>query len=483
MGSDFLPWLPQSSFVSINVSQPAFKNESVEKIGISDKQYLKHRSILVIDDEHGIRNFLVKGLSKFLGFIESAEDLESAEALRQRCHFDLIIADIKLPGGSGVEWVQSLRESGCNTPVIFITAHAQLDIAIDAIRAGAADFIIKPFRMDQILNSVDRCIERQEIKRENFVLRRQVDEIYDGSGMIGESESIRNLGEVIKRVAPMPSTILIDGESGTGKELAARSIHELSGRTGIFVPINCGAISAELLESELFGHVKGAFTGAHQGREGLFSYANGGTLFLDEIGEMPLSMQAHLLRVLDEKNIRPVGSNQEVPVDVRIIAATNRKLEQCVRDGDFREDLYFRLNVLNLQIPPLRERIEDLKELTQHFIDTISAGLGVKPSQLSTDELAFLCTYEWPGNVRELRNVIERSLLLNTSPREAIGVASQASPETAMLVNSDLLADIEKHHILKILNIENGNKSAAARRLGVSRKTLDRKVIAWGKAM
>jgi len=465
------------------VSQPALNNENNEKIEVTDKKYLKHRSILVIDDEHGIRNFLVKGLSKLLGFIESAENLESAEALRKRCHFDLIIADIKLPGGSGVEWVQSLRESGCNTPVIFITAHAHLDIAIDAIRAGAADFIIKPFRMDQILTAVDRCIERQDIKRENFVLRRQVDKIYDGSGMIGECQSIRNLGEVIKRVAPMPSTILIDGESGTGKELAARSIHDLSGRTGIFVPVNCGAMSAELLESELFGHVKGAFTGAHQGREGLFSYANGGTLFLDEIGEMPLSMQAHLLRVLDEKNIRPVGSNQEVPVDVRIIAATNRKLEECVRKGDFREDLYFRLNVLNLQIPPLRERIEDLKELSEYFIDTISAGLGIKPSKLSSNEVAYLSAYQWPGNVRELKNVIERSLLLNTSPSESISSTTQEATARQADETSTLLADIEKHHILKILNIENGNKSSAARRLGISRKTLDRKVTAWEKAM
>jgi transcriptional regulator with PAS, ATPase and Fis domain len=247
--------------------------------------------------------------------------------------------------------------------------------------------------------------------------------------------------------------------------------------------VNCGAMSAELLESELFGHVKGAFTGAHQGREGLFSYANGGTLFLDEIGEMPLSMQAHLLRVLDEKNIRPVGSNQEVPVDVRIIAATNRKLEQCVRAGEFREDLFFRLNVLNLEIPPLRERIEDLKELSQYFIDTVSAGLGVKPSSLNNDELAFLSAYEWPGNVRELRNVIERSLLLNTPPSEAISGKLQVAPALETPVASTLLADIEKQHILKILNIENGNKSAAARRLGVSRKTLDRKVIAWEKQM
>ncbi|MBT6702998.1 MAG: sigma-54-dependent Fis family transcriptional regulator [Gammaproteobacteria bacterium] len=462
------------------MSQAALEKRS-EDPKFSPKKFLKQRSILVIDDEHGIRNFLIKGLSKHVGLIESAEDIIKAEELRQRCHFDLIIADIKLPGKSGVEWVQELRENGCKTSVIFITAHAHLDVAIEAIRAGAADFIIKPFRMDQILTAINRCIERQEMERENFVLRRQVDKIYDSSGMIGACQLIQNLCSVIKRVAPMPSTILIEGESGTGKELAAKSIHDLSGRTGSFVPVNCGAMSAELLESELYGHVKGAFTGAHQAREGLFSYANGGTLFLDEIGEMPLSMQAHLLRVLEEKTIRPVGSNQEIPVDVRIIAATNRKLEQRVDEGNFRQDLFFRLNVLNLHIPALRERIEDLKILAQYFIETISTSLGLKPYRITESELSMLAGYSWPGNVRELKNVIERSLLLNTPASECIATSVQkkAVPET--IVSSALLEDIEKSHILKILEMESGNKSAAARHLGISRKTLDRKVTAWAK--
>jgi two-component system NtrC family response regulator len=240
-------------------------------------------------------------------------------------------------------------------------------------------------------------------------------------------------------------------------------------------------MSAELLESELYGHVKGAFTGAHQAREGLFSYANGGTLFLDEIGEMPLSMQAHLLRVLEEKTIRPVGSNQEIPVDVRIIAATNRKLEQRVDEGNFRQDLFFRLNVLNLHIPALRERIEDLKILAQYFIETISTSLGLKPYRITESELSMLAGYSWPGNVRELKNVIERSLLLNTPASECIATSVQkkAVPET--IVSSALLEDIEKNHILKILEMESGNKSAAARHLGISRKTLDRKVTAWAK--
>ena len=439
--------------------------------------------MLVIDDEHGIRNFLTKGLSRHVGFIESAEDIQKADELRQRCHFDLIIADIKLPGKSGVEWVQELRDEGCTTSVIFITAHGHLDIAIQAIRAGASDFIIKPFRMDQILTAVDRCVERQEMKKENFVLRRQVDKLYDGYGMIGECKLMKNLCGTLRQIAPTPSTILIEGESGTGKELAARSIHDLSGRTGSFVPVNCGAMSAELLESELFGHVKGAFTGAHQQREGLFSFAVGGTLFLDEIGEMPLSMQAHLLRVLEEKSVRPVGSNQHIPVDVRIIAATNKKLSDQVTAGEFRQDLFFRLNVINIQIPSLRERIEDLKILTQHFIDTLSTSLGVKPFNISDTELAHLSSYKWPGNVRELKNVLERSLLLNASPSECI-TGHTKKPEMQEIKDTGiLLADIEKHHILKILKTENGNKSAAARQLGISRKTLERKLNVWDSQM
>ena len=455
------------------------RDQTVEEAPQIDTRYLKHRSILILDDEPGIRNFLVKGLNKHLGLVESADCFETAEELRQRCHFDLIIADIKLPGGSGVDWVQSLRESGCNTSVIFITAHAHLNIAIEAIRAGAADFIIKPFRMDQILTAVDRCIERQNIKRENFVLRRQVDKIFNASGMIGACDVMNNLCDVIKRVAPMPSTILVEGESGTGKELAARSIHDLSGCSGIFVPVNCGAISADLLESELFGHVKGAFTGAHQAREGLFSHAHGGTLFLDEIGEMPLAMQAHLLRVLEEKSIRPVGSNQEIPVNVRIIAATNRTLEKQVNDGNFREDLFFRLNVLNLQIPPLRERLDDMKILAQHFLDSISANLGIKSSIINEHELALLCNYEWPGNIRELKNVIERSLLLGMQPSDCIGGETRNLPIADSNSNSLELAEVEKQHILKVLSLEGGNKSAAARLLGVSRKTLERKLTIW----
>jgi DNA-binding NtrC family response regulator len=440
-------------------------------------------SVLIVDDEPGIRSFLQKGLKRFFSLVENAEDVATAEALRQRCHFDLIITDIRLPGHTGgVEWVKALREQGGNTGVIFMTAHADLETAIAALRAGAEDFIMKPFRMEQMIAAVERYLERQKMQRENFVLRRQVEQIYDSSGIVGDCQQMRVLCEILKRVAPMPSTVLIEGESGTGKELAARAIHEFSGRSGSFVPVNCGAITAELLESELFGHVKGAFTGAHLSREGLFTYANGGTLFLDEIGEMPLSMQAHLLRSLEERTIRPVGSNREMPIDVRIIAATNRDLGSEVEQGRFREDLYYRLNVLSLRMPALRERREDIGLLAIHFIQTLASELGVEAPQLEERALDRLLDYDWPGNVRELKNVIERSLLLNQSPSLCItGTEIQSGDRRAQQSETSLqLEAVEKRHILKVLDLHSGNKSAAARVLGISRKTLERKAQTWG---
>ncbi|MCU7830918.1 MAG: sigma-54 dependent transcriptional regulator [Candidatus Thiodiazotropha sp. (ex Myrtea sp. 'scaly one' KF741663)] len=439
-------------------------------------------SVLVVDDEPGIRNFLQRGLAKYFGLVEAAEDVATAEDLRQRCHFDLIITDIRLPGDiGGVEWVKALREQGGSTGVIFMTAHADLETAIAALRAGAEDFILKPFRMEQMMAAVESYLERQKIQRENFVLRRQVDQIYDSAGVVGNCDLMRDLCDVIKRVAPMPSTVLLEGESGTGKELAARAIHELSGRGGSFVPVNCGAMTAELLESELFGHVKGAFTGAHQAREGLFTYAEGGTLFLDEIGEMPLPMQAHLLRALEERAIRPVGSNREIPVDVRIIAATNNHLVDEVSDGSFREDLYYRLNVLSLHIPALRERQEDIPLLANHFIRQLSSELGVEGRELGANEISQLLSYDWPGNVRELKNVIERCLLLNKPPSSCVvGLAYHTKDDVLEDGESLQLDKVEKQHILRVLNMEGGNKSAAARILGISRKTLERKAQAWG---
>ena len=442
----------------------------------------KLHSVLIVDDEPGILRFLQKGLANQFSLIEVAADADAADALLGRCHFDLIISDIRLPGRSGVEWISRLREQDQMTPVIFMTAHADLQTAIKALRAGASDFIMKPFRMEQIQTAVNRCMERQRLQKENFLLRRQVAHMQDNSGIIGSCDLIRGVCEVIKRVAPMPSTVLVQGESGTGKELAARAIHRFSGRSGSFVPINCGAMNAELLESELFGHAKGAFTGAIKAREGLFSYANGGTLFLDEIGEMPLAMQTRLLRVMEDRAIRPVGGNRETPVDVRIIAATNRDLKAEVDQGKFREDLFYRLNVLSIRMPSLRERIQDLPELIEFFATSIATDLGVAIPQIPESEVKRLAEYDWPGNIRELKNVIERCLLLSHQPSQTLqGCGNGGGADRQGAEDDDLtLETVERRHILRVLDMENGNKSAAARLLGVSRKTLERKCQVWG---
>ena len=437
-------------------------------------------SILVIDDEPGMRSFLRKALEKRYSLVEVAADTDAADALRQRYHFDLLITDIRLPGRSGMAWIEQLRDQGSTSSVIFMTAHADLDTAIAALRAGAADFILKPFRADQMLAAVERALEQRKIQRENFVLKREVEKLFDAHGLVGGCDPIRSVCEVIKRVAPMPSTVLIEGESGTGKELAARAMHGYSGRSGSFVPINCGAISAELLESELFGHVKGAFTGAHQAREGLFTYANGGTLFLDEIGEMPLGMQSKLLRVLEERSIRPVGANREVPVDVRIVAATNRNLSAEVEAGRFREDLFYRLNVLAIRMPALRERLDDIPMLADYFLHKLCAELGMAvPPAYDADELECLRRYHWPGNVREFKNVIERCLLLNKTPHECLVTEGSGTPDGTLESDDVSLDAVEKQHILRTLEGTAGNKSEAARRLGISRKTLERKLQTW----
>jgi len=452
-------------------------SDSLKNAGLHD---YKHNSVLIVDDEPGIRQFLKKGLDPYFGLVEVAEDTQSAEALRQRCHFDLIISDIRLPNMSGVDWVSDIRQQGGTTSVIFITAHANMEMAIAALQAGASDFILKPFRMQQMLASIQLALSQQKIERENRVLKRQVDQIYD-SGMIGQCDAMMDICDVLQRVAPMPTTVLLEGESGTGKELAARALHRWSKRKGSFVPINCGAISPELMESELFGHTKGAFTGAQQTREGLFTYADGGTLFLDEIGEMPLPMQVHLLRVLEEKSIRPVGSNREIPVDVRVVAATNRNLSKEVEQGRFREDLFYRINVVSIRMPALRERLDDLPVLVQHFASVISTELGVPMPEISEQDLNSLKAYGWPGNVRELKNIIERCLLLKQSPMQCIGPQAfkNTGSSSAYSDSGERLEDVEKGHILNVLEAENGNKSAAARRLGVSRKTLERKVRRW----
>jgi len=455
---------------------------------LSDQMAPVRRSsaVLVVDDEPGMRNFLLKALEQECALVETADSVEAAEELRRRYHFDLLIVDIRLPGQSGVEWLEALRDQEVTTDVIVMTAYADLDTSIAALRGGASDFLLKPFRVEQMMTAVRRCLERRRMVRENFLLKREV-QPHGIEGIVGASSAISDMCSVVKRVAPTASMVLIEGETGTGKELVARAIHALSGRDGPFVPVNCGSISPELLESELFGHTKGAFTSAHSSREGLFSYARDGTLFLDEISEMSLAMQAKLLRALEEKRVRPVGADREVPVNARVIAATNRQLASEMSAGNFREDLFFRLNVLAIMVPPLREHPDDIPALADHFSSLLASELGVAPIPFAHEDIAQMQTYAWPGNVRELKNVIERSLLLGKLPGDFFGVtraSAQALEGAAAGTGIPLswsLDEVEKHHMLRVLESSAGNKSRAARSLRVSRKTLERKLKSWSE--
>ena len=439
-------------------------------------------SILIVDDEQGMRNFLVKTLVPRCHYVMEAGSAEEGSELLVGHHVDLIILDISLPGRSGVAWLKELREQGFSGEVILITAFADLDTAIEALRAGASDFILKPFRVPQILNAVKHCYERSRLARENYILRRSLPaDAAQRGGLIGRSRVMEELTRSMRRVAAVNSTVLLQGESGTGKELVARALHQLSARAqGPFVPVNCASMSPELIESELFGHAKGAFTGASKAHDGLFYYAQGGTLFLDEVAELPLALQATLLRALEDLKIRPVGSQQLVPVNVRIVAATNRSLAGEVAAGRFRKDLYYRLQVVELTLAPLREHKEDIPDLVAHFMAQLAPSLGVEPLAISDREMAYLLQYDWPGNVRELRNLIERSLILGTLNVSALYVQPARASQRSAEGTTDLHA-LEKQHILSVLDSVEGDKTRAAQLLGISRRTLERRVAEWAQ--
>ncbi|WP_310738452.1 sigma-54-dependent transcriptional regulator [Ideonella alba] len=445
-------------------------------------------TVLVVDDEPGMRSFLQKTLAPRVGQVLVAANADEADELTRRHRIDLVVLDIAMPGRDGISWLRSLRAEGNSCEAVLITAFADLDTAIEALRAGASDFILKPFRVTQILNALRQGLERAELRRQNFVLRRSLSQRTPAAGgLVGQSIAIRGLQAAIQRVAGVDSTVLLTGESGTGKELAALALHHHSPRaTGPFVPVNCATLSPELIESELFGHAWRSSDGTRQLHDGLFVYAQGGTLFLDEVGELPTALQATLLRALEERRIRPVGSEQEVPVDVRIIAATHRPLAREVEAGRFRPDLYYRLQVVEINLPPLRKHKEDIPALVEHFIGTLAPQLGLPPIEVSPDELAFLAQYDWPGNVRELRNLIERSLILGALNVSALyqGLARSEArtpppPAPVAPLTTDLQT-LEKNHILAVLASVGGDKTRAAQSLGISRRTLERRVAEWG---
>ncbi len=446
------------------------------------KNMKKKAKILVVDDEVIIRESLRDWLSDVGHLVLIAENGPQALEIIQKEKPAVAIVDLVMPGMDGIELLKRAREISPSIEVVIITAYGSIPTAITAMREGAYDYIEKPFCPEKVELLIEKLVEHQRLIEENISLHQKLEERYRFENIIAKSSKMQQVIEVIKVVAKSNATVLITGESGTGKELVARAIHSQSYRKDKpFIAVSCAALPETLLESELFGHEKGAFTGAHAQRKGKFEIANQGSLFLDEIGEMSANIQVHLLRVLEEKEFTRVGGNELVKVDVRVISATNKDVRKAVASGQFREDLYYRLNVVTIELPPLRERKEDIPLLAQHFLKKFAVENQKEISDFSAEATDFLLKYEWPGNVRELENAIERAVILAKNsyieitdlPQESLTLAHSAP-------SGKSLEEIEKNHILNILNETGGNYSKAARIMGISRMTLYNKVRAYG---
>jgi two-component system, NtrC family, response regulator PilR len=376
---------------------------------------MPHVNLLIVDDEASLRDFLSIVFEEEGWGVDTAATLGEAHAAIQRREPDVVLCDLMLPDGSGIDLVREIKTQTPSMVFVMITAHTSTRSAVEALKAGAVDYIAKPFDIEELKIVVRKAVERKELEDENLHLRTALEERFTFANILGKSAKMQEIFSIVQRIAKTMSTVLISGESGTGKELIARAIHYNSDRRGKFVSINCGALPETLLESELFGHERGAFTGAVRDKRGLFHEADRGTIFLDEIGETSTAMQIKLLRVLQERIVRKVGSNVEAPVDVRVIAATNRDLTESIREGTFREDLFYRINVIPITLPPLRHRREDIPLLVEHFIEKFCTRMGVPRKRISADAMRAIEKYHWPGNVRELENVVERMIALETS--------------------------------------------------------------------
>jgi two-component system response regulator HydG len=444
-------------------------------------------SVLVVDDESGILDTL-RILLRNEGFeVTTAQGGKAGlEQIRSGTH-DLILSDVRMPQVSGLDILTAAREQDPMTPVILMTAQASLQSAISAVNSGAFYYIQKPFSNDELVAILRRACEYRAVKVENTQLRQEIrrrDKTTSIARPIGKSKRFLDVLKLAEHVAPTDSTVLIQGESGTGKEVIARYIHNLSSRNdGPFMSINCGALPENLLESELFGHVKGSFTGAVRDKQGLFAAARGGSFFLDEVGEMPASLQVKLLRVLQEREAIPVGATEAIPVDVRIIAATNRELEEEIRRGNFRSDLFYRLNVIAVNLPPLRDRRDDLLLLIEALLQNLSTETGTEPKALAAEALDAVMVYEWPGNVRELENALEHAQVLTRGPLiEAASLPERITKRrkeplvAERSYRNPTLEVIERAYIMWVLQAEGGNKTRAAEVLGIDPSTLYRKL-------
>ncbi len=443
--------------------------------------------ILVIDDDRALCELLEEDLRRRGHQVLTALQVDSARELLHAEEVDLVLTDLNMPGTSGIDFCAELHGNRPDLPVVIMTAFGSLETAIAALRAGAYDFVIKPVDLDLLNIALGRALQHRALQEKVRLLKDQVRRQQPEDELLGESAALQQVKQQITRIADLETSVLISGESGTGKELVARALHRQSQRhEGPFVAINCAALPENLLESELFGHVRGAFTDAREARKGLFVEASGGTLLLDEIAEMPLSLQPKLLRVLQDHRVRPLGGSSEIDCDVRVIAASHRDLDDAVGQGRFRSDLYYRLNVIQLELPPLRERGNDILLLALNFIQQLSRKFGKSVTGLAQPAAACLLGYHWPGNVRELRNVIERALALSYHDLitvedlpEQLRQPGSEKPLPASLVDPGTilpLEEMERRYIRQVLDQLDGNRTLAARLLGVDRKTLYRKL-------
>lgn len=445
-------------------------------------------SVLVVDDDPSLRETLASALEDDGFRVTQASSGEEALALLRDSPQDALLTDLRMRGLDGLEVCRRANEIKPQVPVLVMTAFGDMEAAVSAIRAGAYDFLAKPVEPDALTIALSRAVQHRRLRSEISELQRRLRATASPEDMIGESREIESLYGLLERAAQTDSTVLITGETGAGKELVARALHRRSHRAaGPFVPLNCAAVPEALLESELFGHTRGAFTDAKTDREGLLQRASGGTVFLDEIGDMPLVLQAKLLRVLQERKVRPVGSDREVPIEVRVVAATHRDLETAVEEGSFRQDLLYRINVIQLEVPPLRDRGNDVLLLAQHFLDHYARQSGRAVEGLSAEAAARLLAYDWPGNVRELQNCIERAVALTQHDRIVVAdlaprvrdcdAARGPSEGEVELIPLD---QVERRHILQVLEAVGGNKARAASILRIGRKTLYRKLEQYG---
>jgi DNA-binding NtrC family response regulator len=439
--------------------------------------------ILIIEDEATLASSLKRVFQKEWYEVTTAANAEDGLSLLEEGFYDLVISDIVLPGMSGIEFLKRLHERQPEIAVIIITAYGSMETAVEALRAGAYDYVVKPVLHEEIKQIIRNALKQNALKTENIFLKKQIEKEYDFSNIIGSSPAIQKIMNEIKKVANAKNNMLLLGETGTGKELIARAIHYNSNRAALpFIPINCTAIPETLMESELFGHVKGAFTGAVTSKKGLFEEAHSGTVFLDEIGDLSLTLQAKLLRVLEDQEIRPVGSTRSIKVDLRFVCATNRNLQEFVREGKFREDLFYRINAITLNIPPLRDRMEDIDELVSYFISKYAVYSGKQVAGIDQKALEYLKLYSWPGNIRELQNIIERAILITESDT----ITSEHLPENIMqkkernsfLMDTPMSIDeYTQSFILK--NQSSYTEQELAQMLGITRKALWEKRKRW----